>query len=140
MTMTSKYKHWTDGVRINPRFIETLEHAVGGRRFTNAEAYHLYHEFHARDPLANFEFTEKEYSTSIEAALRIHKIAKEGDDWMKMNVRNQLCKMVRLGLLRRVRPGVYEWTANLTGLTKALGLATALAYIIMLAAAGIIGR
>lgn len=91
-------KHWTDSVRINKRFLQTLfeaTHAQNKGRFTNQQAYLLYWLYHSSvDPNRRHH-----YKVGYELA----------DPSMQMNVRNQLCKLEHEKLLIRVKPGTYRW-------------------------------
>jgi hypothetical protein len=104
---TSKYDHWTDGFRVNHSFAITLEQQFKGRpSFTNADAYRLYVTFHASEQhkatwatVARL-FPHKKWATNQPIF---------GDDWSKMNTRNQLLKLAHLGVLVSIKPGVYRW-------------------------------
>ena len=81
--------HWTDHVRLNHKFAANLQSQLPGT-VSNAAAYQIYLKDHRR-PRPEYAANEPE------------------DDIYKMNVRNQLAKMARLGILESVRPGLYIW-------------------------------
>jgi len=94
--------HWTDRVRLNKSFADrlrriTYDPAYDTNPVTNKDAYIVYALYHS---------TKKDGSRTGTLSWLV-----KYDAYMKMNVRNQLCKMERLGMLRRVKPGVYEWVA-----------------------------
>lgn len=104
---TTKWRSW----RINRAFIENLYGAYP-QGFTNADAYKVYvanhwtgreHAIsiadHARDTFAEGNIIEPIYRRNAE----------QGDDWMKMNVRNHLSAAAYRGILIRIKPGVYRW-------------------------------
>lgn len=99
----SKYDHWTDGTRLNRSFAQNLLNECEYPLYiTNKMAYELYAQFHASRPTFVSGVTPK--------GPEISPIADH--TFLRMNVRNQLCKMARMGLLIRVRPGVYRWSEN----------------------------
>lgn len=95
-------KHWTEGVRLNQKFREALEEHYP-RAFTNKQAYKVYADHNAeRKTRPYYDPTKPEPPMVSYGPI-------EKDEWLQMNVRNQLCKMEHLGLLIRVAPGTYLW-------------------------------
>ena len=95
----TKFDHWTDGVRINNRFLRTLHEATANQNrghFTNGDAYILYWLYHS-------DITkQRSYALGHEM----------GDRMLRMNVRNQLCKLEHENILVRVSPGHYKWAKD----------------------------
>ena len=119
ITMHKKYDHWTDSFRINQSFVADLMNVIGNRPFTNWDAYRLYLSFHAskrnvrmwnhilegyREAFAAKNDIDPHYLRFLESQ------ALNGDQWMQMNVRNQLCKLHHMGRLIRTSPGHYIWS------------------------------
>jgi len=91
--------HWTDYVKLNKSFADRLKRITydpkcGRNPVTNKDAYEVYVLYHS----TKYTFDPN----SLKRAL-------EHDETLKANVRSQLCKMEHLGMLRRVKPGLYEW-------------------------------
>lgn len=99
MTKPSELNHWTDGVKINNRFLRNLYEATTNQsrgHFTNKDAYILYWLYHS-------DVTkQRTYALGHETK----------DPWMQANVRNQLCKLEHEGILVRVSPGHYKWAKD----------------------------
>jgi len=71
--------------QINKKFMRNLRKKFGDKTFTNFQAYIVYFDKHARDPL------------SLDNC------------WLQMNVRRYLCAMADEGILTRIKPGVYKF-------------------------------
>jgi len=82
---TSIYDHWTDSFSPNYGFITRL-FELSHKYISNAQAYQIYIEKH----MQTRSYSDDTY-------------------WQKMNVRNQLCKLVHLSVLQRTAPGQYRW-------------------------------
>lgn len=102
----SKYEHWTDGFKLNRSFLAHL-HQVCPDHILNKEAYHVYAVDHAKK---KWRYTGRVIDGKPERKMDIWK-----DEFLQMNVRNQLCKMEHLGILRRISPGLYCWDDAVVG-------------------------
>jgi len=99
----SKYDHWTDGVRLNQGFARVLfEHCEPPLYISNKDAYVVYEQFHAAKPT---------YISTVKQGVPTFKPIHD-NSFLQMNVRNQLCKMAYMGIIVRIRNGVYRWNEN----------------------------
>lgn len=101
----SKRKHWTENVHRNYRFEQELR-VLFPIRVTNAQAYEVYAEFHAKRPAYPRYAPEKPEPPKVAYGPIVE------NEWLRMNVRNFLCKLEHLGILRRIEPGVYVWNRS----------------------------
>lgn len=102
MATSTRKKHWTENVHRNYRFEQELR-MLCPIRVTNVQAYQIYAQYHAERP------THPVYDETVPEPPRVSYEPIEKDQWLQMNVRNQLCKLEHLKILERVEPGVYVW-------------------------------
>lgn len=101
-------RKWSDNNWANKKFMKNLKEKFGTEVFTNRDAYEVYAEKHS---LYRFDKKKKEVM-SVEYGNMVTKTVKwdwEKDKWLKMNVRNFLCKAAYDGVLIRVGLGRYRY-------------------------------
>jgi hypothetical protein len=111
-------KHWTDKVKVSRRFTNELKARHPGE-VTNAEAYKVridtlpekYLEIRRRGYVMRREHSgDIKYFKDTPREFELFLLQ---DEFLKMNVRNQLCKLEHLGELVRLSPGRYVWSLSL---------------------------
>jgi hypothetical protein len=93
-----KYEPWSDSFSVNHKFVRQLIDATRypdiNALVTNYRAYQIYAKYCSK-------------------TVNIYREPVEDDVWLRMNVRNQLCKLCHFGVLTRWAPGVYTWNSLL---------------------------
>lgn len=124
--MTKYQKQLTDSKwryqHVSGKFLAELRKEYVGGTFTNAQAYQLYYEriWTGRERgLINYERARREGLPKHVAEVFLNQ-ARNGDEFMKMNVRNNLCAAAYRGLLVRQGPGEYSFPE--TGYEAAYGV------------------
>ena len=98
-------------LRINKKFFDLLQDNFPNG-VTNLEAYGLYEE-HCAEYRKKMP-REQEVRELLERGFDTEQInyvrrSVDFDDWLTMNVRNQLSALAYHGYLERIEPGVYRW-------------------------------
>lgn len=99
---TNMKRHWTDNVAVNQKFLRALrEEALGS--VSNKTAYQIY----ARNCADRKTYIAYDPTRLTTPKVKVADIVE--NEFLQMNVRNQLCKLEHLGILERTMPGQYVW-------------------------------